>query len=326
MHYSTTFYVMSTSIELKRLQHLVLLAEELNFSRAAERAHLSQTAFSRSIQALEAEFGMRLFDRGTRSVRPTTTGLHLIARARELLARARDLAQEVSYLSQAEGGTLSFGASLFAVDSVLPGLLPQLMHSRPGVRLNVEVSQWEILIHHLESEQIEFFIAYAGHLAQDARFEVKALTPRPASIYCRAGHPLLAHPAQAPHPKQVPLYPWAAVQMDTSIAQQLRGLFGMPASGDLPLTLSCDSQALLRETTLNSDTLLFTWAALVEADLLKGTLIDLGHRLRPALPAQARQLGCAIVHLADRTLSPLAQRMIDLVLQGEQPLNTPQPS
>lgn len=95
MHCCTSINAMNTSIEFKRLQHLVLLAEELNFSRAAERACLSQTAFSRSIQSLEAEFGLRLFDRGTRWVQPTTTGRHLAERARELLARARDLAQEV---------------------------------------------------------------------------------------------------------------------------------------------------------------------------------------------------------------------------------------
>lgn len=318
MHYSLTIYAMDTLIDLKRLHHLILLAEELNFSRAAERAFLSQTAFSRSIQVLEAEFGLRLFDRGTRSVKPTTTGLHLIARAKELLARARDLAQEVGYLAHAEGGTLSFGTSLLAVDSVLPGVLPQLKQSRPGLRLNIEVSQWEILLQHLENEQIEFFIAYAGNLAQDARFEVMPLAPRPASIYCRAGHPLLANSKQEPQPRQVPLFPWAAVQMDNAIGQRLRGLFGMAASSELPLTLSCDNQALLRETTLTSDTLLFTWSAWVQVDLKVGTLIDVGQRLRPALPAQARQLGCAIVRLAGRTLSPVAQRMIDLVLQHEQ--------
>lgn len=306
---------MKASIDLKRLQHLLLLAEELNFSRAAERACLSQTAFSRSIQSLEAEFGVRLFDRGTRSVQPTTTGLRVIARSKELLARARDMAQEVDQLAHAKGGTLSFGASLFAVDTVLAGVLPQLTLNRPGLQLNVEVSKWEILLQHLESEQIEFFVGYASHLAQDARFKVTALQPQPASIFCRAGHPLLSKPGQPPRPKQVPLYPWAAVQIDDAIGQQLRSLFSMEAPSELPVTLRCDNQALLRESALTSDTLLFTWNAWVQSDLQTGVLIDLGNHLQPPLPAQARQLSCAIVQLAGRTLSPLAQRLIDLVLR-----------
>lgn len=317
MHISINIDAMNTSIDLRRLQHLMLLSEELNFSRAAERACLSQTAFSRSIQTLEAEFGLRLFDRGTRSVKPTTMGLHVIARAQELLSRARDLAQEVGYLAHAEGGTLSFGASLFAVDSILPGVLPQLKQGRPGLRLNVEVSQWEILLQHLENEQIEFFIAYAGNLDQDARFEVTALNPRPASIYCRAGHPLLAQPKQKSHPTQVPLYPWAAVQMDKAIGQQLRALFAMPAATELPLAMSCDNQALLIENTLTSDTLLFTWQALVQKELQAGRIVDLGLCLQPALPSQVKQLSCAIVRLAGRTLSPVAQRMMALVLENE---------
>lgn len=322
MHNSTTIYAMNASIDLKRLQHLLLLAEELNFSRAAERACLSQTAFSRSIQALEAEFGLRLFDRGTRSVQATTAGLQVIARAKELLARARDMAQEMDYLAHAEGGALSFGASLFAVDTVLSGVLPKLTANRPGLRLNVEVSKWQILLQHLESEHIEFFVGYASSLAQDARFKVTALPPQPASIYCRAGHPLLSKLGQAPHPRQVSLYPWSAVQVDNALGQQLRKLFGMDPSSELPITLSCDNQPLLRETALTSDTLLFTWSAWVQSDLQAGTLIDLGQSLNPPLPAGARQLGCAIVQLAGRTLSPMAQRLMDMVLEKQSEAKT----
>jgi DNA-binding transcriptional LysR family regulator len=312
---------MSTSIDLRRLQHLVLLAEELNFSRAAERAFLSQTAFSRSIQSLEAEFGLRLFDRGTRSVQPTTMGRHLAERARELLARSRDLAQEVDYLAHADGGTLSFGASLFAVDTVLPGVIPKLTQNRPALKLNVEVSQWEILLQHLEDEHIEFFVAYPGQLVADPRYAVVDLAPRPASLYCRAGHPLMGPGCAAPSPKQLPLYPWATVQMAQAIGVQLRTLFGMAADSALPVTLSCDNQALLRETVLGTDTILLTWQAWLMGDLASGTMVDLGARLQPALPAQAMRLGLGIVHLAGRTLSPAACKLIELVVGNEGVMN-----
>lgn len=308
---------MSTSIDFKRLQHLVLLAEELNFSRASERACLSQTAFSRSIQSLEAEFGMRLFDRGTRSVQPTTTGRHLAERAKELLARARDLAQEVDYLAHADGGTLRFGASLFAVDTVLPGVLPEMTRSRRGLKLHVEVSQWEILLKHLQDEHIEFFVAYPGELAADPRYAVTTLAPRPASLYCRAGHPLLDPGRLPPAPQEVPRYPWAAVQMAQAIGAQLRGLFGMHADSELPLTLSCDNQALLREAVLGSDTILMTWQAWLQGDLASGNIVDLGARLRPVLPQQAMRLGLGIVRLSGRTLSPAARMLIDRVLARE---------
>ena len=318
MYFSTTIYAMSTSIDLKRLHHLVLLAEELNFSRAAERACLSQTAFSRSIQTLEAEFGMRLFDRATRSVQPTSVGRSVIERAKELLGRARDMAQEVDYLANADGGTLSFGASLFAVDTVLPGVLSQFKRDRPGLRVDVEVSQWAVLLQHLESESIEFFVAYPGPTTNDPRYEVNMLASRPASLYCRAEHPLVKASALEPRPDQVPDFPWALVQIDNLIETQLRQLFAVGGDRELPIRLRCDNQALLLESVMSSDAILFTWEAWLEKELAQGSIVDLGARLQPAIPTQARQLSVGIVQLAGRTLSPAARKLISLIMGREE--------
>jgi DNA-binding transcriptional LysR family regulator len=61
-------------VELRRLQHLLALDDERHFGRAAERVHLSQPAFSRSIQAIEADLGLRLFERDIGDIRPTPAG------------------------------------------------------------------------------------------------------------------------------------------------------------------------------------------------------------------------------------------------------------
>jgi DNA-binding transcriptional LysR family regulator len=91
----------------------------------------------------------------------------------------------------------------------------------------------------------------------------------------------------------------------------------MAADAELPLTLSCDNQALLRDAVLGSDTILLTWEAWLQADLSKGRVVDLGARLRPAIPAQARQLGLGLVHLAGRTLSPAARTLMNVLLEHE---------
>jgi DNA-binding transcriptional LysR family regulator len=288
------------------------LGEELNFTRAAERANLSQTAFSRSIQSLEAGMGLRMFDRGTRSVQITSTGRQLIARARRLLAHAQDLAREIEGIAQADGGDLAFGASLMAIDGVLRGVLPSITRQRPNLRLSVEVSRWQVLQQHLEQGRIEFFVGYPGSLAKDPGFAVTLLPPQPTSIFCRPGHPLLAS-GQHPSPMQVPRFPWAIVQMPDDLGAQMRAIFGMAPDAPLPLALSCDNQSLLREATLTSDVLLFTWCSWLIADIRDGAVVDLGKRMRPALPRAAMQLDCAIVQLAGRTASPAAQSLIDLI-------------
>lgn len=301
-----------TTIDLKRLQHLVLLAEELNFSRTAERAHLSQAAFSRSIQSLEADFGLRLFDRDTRSVRPTAAGRHLIARAKVLLGRARDLSDEIYYLAQAELGELNFGISLLAIDGLVHQALIELKQQCPKLKLHIEVSQTPNLRQHLEQESIEFFIASPGTLGQDERFSLTWLPAEPASIYCRSGHPLLQQ-GFSPSPSQVADYPWAAVLIDEATAPRLRKMFGMQANQALPMGLSCDNLSLLRDLTLCSDNLLFTWSSWLKRGGRHAGLENLGALLRPQLAPADLNISYAIVQLADRTLSPPAQRLVDLI-------------
>ncbi|MBX3644327.1 MAG: LysR family transcriptional regulator [Rubrivivax sp.] len=304
---------MDTAIDLRHLRHVVMLAEELNFGRAAGRAHLSQTAFSRSIQVAEDRFGLRLFDRHTRSVRLTPAGVQLIAQARQLLAQAAELSRQVDDLAHAEGGRLAIGATLLAVDDVLLKVLPDFRRLRPRLELAVEVGHWQHMAQLLEQERIELYVGYPGPAASRPGFEVRRLPPRPASIFCRADHPL-AQGGAALAGRRLAGFPWATVQMADEIGAKLRSLLKLPQQATLPLSLSCDNQSLLRQALLTSDVLLLTWRSWLKAELDEGAVVDLGLRLR--LPASAMGIECAIVRLAGRSLSPAATRLVDLVVNA----------
>jgi DNA-binding transcriptional LysR family regulator len=310
MHKLEDTHAMNAGIELKRLQHFVLLAEECNFTRAAERANLSQTAFSRSIQAFEDRLAVRVFDRGTRSVRLTAAGQQLLDKARRLLSQARDLGREMDGIANADGGELSFGASQMAVDWGIKNLLPVLMRQSPLLTIHVEVSHWRLLQQHLEQERIEFFASYVGAFAQHSDFAAI-----PSSIFCRPGHPL-ARVGIQPRPQDLPKFRWVSVQLRDDAKERMSALFGIPADAPLPLALTSDNLPLLREAVLSSDMLLFTWSSWLSDDLANGNIVDLGQLLRPALPQNARQIDFAIVQLQGRTASPAAQRMIKLITEN----------
>ena len=72
-------------MELRHLQHFIVVAEELNFTRAADRVHIVQSALSSSIRGLEEELRVRLFVRSTRQVRLTPAGRAFLEKAREAL-------------------------------------------------------------------------------------------------------------------------------------------------------------------------------------------------------------------------------------------------
>ena len=78
-------------MELRHLRYFIAVAEELNFSRAAERLHVSQPPLSRQIRDLEAELKVKLLDRNTQGVRLTRAGHAVLARSRKLVRDAESL-------------------------------------------------------------------------------------------------------------------------------------------------------------------------------------------------------------------------------------------
>lgn len=88
--------------ELRHLRYFVAVAEELNFSAAARREYVSQQALSRIIQQLEAELGVLLFARTTRSVSLTPAGEAMLAAARRSTAAADEAFEEARRAQRGE--------------------------------------------------------------------------------------------------------------------------------------------------------------------------------------------------------------------------------
>jgi DNA-binding transcriptional LysR family regulator len=96
-------------MDLKQLEHFAAVAEEQNFTRAAQRLHIVQSGLSASIRALEDELGAALFIRTTRRVDLTATGRVFLIEARRVLAAAADARQVVDQMQGLQRGTLSIG-------------------------------------------------------------------------------------------------------------------------------------------------------------------------------------------------------------------------
>jgi DNA-binding transcriptional LysR family regulator len=120
-------------MELRHLRYFVAVAEELNFSRAAQRLHIAQPALSNQIKALETELGVQLLERTRRIVRLTDPGKTLLADARPLLAGAATAELHARGAQKGETGTIHIGYVLTAANARLASIVKAFRQSYPGV-------------------------------------------------------------------------------------------------------------------------------------------------------------------------------------------------
>ena len=121
-------------MELRHLRYFVAVAEELHFRRAAERLYVAQPAVSEQIRKLEAELGVRLFDRTHRSVALTQAGSALLVEARRVLHQAEVAQLAARNAHDAAASKLRIGYVPDALPASVPRALQELASEAPARR------------------------------------------------------------------------------------------------------------------------------------------------------------------------------------------------
>jgi DNA-binding transcriptional LysR family regulator len=122
-------------MELRHLQYFLILAEELNFSRAARRLHIAQPSLSQQIRQLELELQTELFDRTVRPVRLTSAGQLLLRDAYALVNDVEATAREVRRAGRGEVGRLRIGYSYGGLYDLVLCLLRRLRQAWPDANM-----------------------------------------------------------------------------------------------------------------------------------------------------------------------------------------------
>jgi DNA-binding transcriptional LysR family regulator len=174
------------SMELQHLRAFVAISEAGGFGRAAARLNLSQPALSRQIHGLEAELGVRLFDRVGRRVQLTSEGEDLLQRTRRLLTEASSLGERARALKSGETGVLRVGATPQVIENVLARFLPRYRRCHPGVDVHLVEEGGTALHDCLERGEFHLGVMTAG----DDRFRGHPLFPWACLAVMARGHRL----------------------------------------------------------------------------------------------------------------------------------------
>ena len=124
-------------MELRHLKYFVAVAEELHFSRAAERLHVAQPPLSQQIRKLEDELGVRLLERTRRRVQLTDAGRTVLEEARRTLSQADRVLSAARSAAEGSVGFLRVGFSSSAPYTTLPAVLRAFRSRFPGVALSL---------------------------------------------------------------------------------------------------------------------------------------------------------------------------------------------
>ena len=299
-------------LELRQLRHAVALAEHRNFARAAETLYITQSALTRSIQALEARVGARLFDRGPREVTPTMLGELVLRHAAELELAARDLQRDIELAQGLEIGHLRVAAGPFAGAVLVSNAVGTLSAAHPRLRIEVVIGPWQELPDRLRQREVDLMVGDLSDVESVDEFEVIALRPHPQHWVCRADHPLtkLRKPTMA----DVLAYPMAAPNLPVDVLGWLRAQMPeeqrRPAGS--PLAITCDSSEALKRILSRSDAVTMMSSFMIEEELSDGRFVML-RDVGESLPGR---YGAA--WLSGRTLSAPARAFLDLLVAEDE--------
>src|SRR6185295_64394 len=124
-------------MELRHLRYFVAVAEELNFTRAAEKLRLAQPSLTRQIHNLEEEIGVRLLDRTRNQVSLTEEGQRFLVDARRLVALSLESVKAVQRFSRGESGQLNIGYLFKFNFDLLPATLATFYRACPEIAVNL---------------------------------------------------------------------------------------------------------------------------------------------------------------------------------------------
>lgn len=160
-------------MEFRQLKTLLAIAETRNFTRAAERVHLTQAAVSAQIKALETETGVPLFARVNKKVFLTEAGELLVRRAERLLKIHDEVLLALKELGDAEKGRLRIGtASTMASNEQLPSILAELKRAYPKAHLTVRRATSTEIVTQILQNDLDVGLVSLPVEANDIRAEV----------------------------------------------------------------------------------------------------------------------------------------------------------
>lgn len=175
-------------MELRQLRYLVTIAEEENYTRAAERLYVSQPALSQQIQKLEQEVGTQLLERGNRRIQLTAAGEIMVNHAQRVFHELESATVALNDLQGLKRGSLTIGTVQTVNEYLLPYVIAQFTLAHPSIQISVEQCSSDEIENGLESGRFQVGIGFVPAISND--IETELLFEEDLVLITHHSHPL----------------------------------------------------------------------------------------------------------------------------------------
>jgi DNA-binding transcriptional LysR family regulator len=295
--------------DLRRVEFAVALGRLRNFAAAARSIGVTQPTFSRGIAALEAELGVRLFDRSTRRVEPTPAGRMFLERAESLMANARWLRDGLQEHGSLQAGSLSIGVGPYPLEISVTEAVARLLGRHPQLQIRIYEGPWREFIERVLNGTAEIAVMEASVLATDLRFHVELMPRHRGCFFCRSDHPLARRGRL--RIEDFDRYPAIGVPTVREVGPRLGKIRRRQSvdhlTGDLIPDVSVTSAATMREVVKRTDGIGLCAPSQLWQDLRTGSVVILETDFEPP------STGYGMAWLRGRTLSPAATAFLEIL-------------
>jgi DNA-binding transcriptional LysR family regulator len=211
---------MSFDLTLRQLRYFVAAARTGRFSMAAADEHVSQSAITNAVLALENGLGTRLFEREPHGVTLTPDGQDFYNHARRVLDAARDAVHKPPFRSHDMRGTVRIAASYTVLGYFLPELLARFRATYPYIEFDLRDMERADIEEAVQQGEVEIGVVLLSNIDRLNRFGSQVLIRSRRQLWVAPMHPLAQ--LDAPSLKDIAPHPYILITVDEGEQSTLR--------------------------------------------------------------------------------------------------------
>ena len=287
---------------INRLKAALVLAETLNFHRAAERLEMSQPHLTRTIKSLEKELGINLFERGPHGVTVTADGSRALKEAAVLVKAEAAFHGKVEALRNSSASSLRIAVGAFISQSWAASAVMAMKSTDAGISISLRELDWWTLSDAVHSGEFDLAIGELSEANKNPDLVKEPFPEREGSIIVRAGHPLAGRNQVTL--EEISRFPLAGPRLPGRIAQLLPPACAMGSLSEdgqffVPV-IECATPRSMIDVVSASNAICMIWPEYCAGQLKAGQLLEL-----PFHPPWLR-VTQGIMYRRNKPLSPAA--------------------